>query len=102
METSALVLRRHVRETVRGLERELLEDLHIGLLATRRRLRRLVDRKASGIRGGAVQRAGMTVAATVDPESPGVDAGRLGRGVKPIRVGRRSIGTSSRASVCAS
>jgi len=53
-------------------------------------------------RFGAVQRAGMTVAAAVDPESPGVDAGRLGRGVKPIRVGRRSIGTSSRASVCAS
>jgi len=44
----------------------------------------------------------MTVAAAVDPESPGVDAGRLGRDVNPIRVGRRSIGTSSRASVCAS
>jgi len=44
----------------------------------------------------------MTLAATVDPESPGVDAGRLGRDVNPIREGRRSIGTSSRASVCAS
>jgi len=28
VETSAFVIRRHVRETVRGLEPELLEDLH--------------------------------------------------------------------------
>jgi hypothetical protein len=35
VETGALVVGRDVRETVCGLERELLEDLHIGLLPTR-------------------------------------------------------------------
>jgi hypothetical protein len=33
METRTLVIGTHIRETVRGLERELLEDLHPRLLA---------------------------------------------------------------------